>query len=319
MALILEIRDRRGVATWHPLRALPLTIGRGLANDIILDDPYIDGSHARVVATESGALVLEDLGSVNGLRSNGTRLIGNVALTAGTEIRIGHTTLRFRDADEPVAPALMEAPRVPGVTNWLMGTGKGTLVLVAALIALSVLVGWIGSSERNVGSTLLMLAVGMLATIGIWAGIWSVAARGPDRRYHLAGHVAVITAAALLVQLYAMLADWVTFFFPEAEWVAVISVGVGLFALVAVIVGHLSVAGALTPRGRWRVGGGIALAMLLLVIIAGAINEDDFSSVPKFPSSLKPIMPALVPTHSIGDFVSALDDARKSADVAIEK
>ena len=58
MALILEIRDARGVPTWHRLDALPLTIGRGLSNDIILDDPYLDANHARIALDEAGGVAI---------------------------------------------------------------------------------------------------------------------------------------------------------------------------------------------------------------------------------------------------------------------
>ncbi len=108
MALILEVLDARGVRTRHRLETLPLTIGRGLSSDVILDDPYVDASHARISLDASGALTIEDLGSVNGLVANEARLREPVALRAGAELRVGRTTLRVRDSNEPLPPALVD-------------------------------------------------------------------------------------------------------------------------------------------------------------------------------------------------------------------
>src|SRR6185369_14452590 len=97
-----------GAPVRHRITALPLTVGRALTNDIILDDPYIDAEHARIVLGDDGVLRIDDLGSVNGLRTNGSKVDRVVTVHAGDEVRIGRTTLRFRDVNELVAPALMD-------------------------------------------------------------------------------------------------------------------------------------------------------------------------------------------------------------------
>src|SRR5687768_15862258 len=116
--MILEVLHPSGARTWHRLEDLPLTLGRGLTNDLILDDPYVDARHARIALDESGAPLIEDLGSVNGLVANDARLQGRVPVQPGAEIRVGHTMLRFRDPDEPVSAALVDdvaAPQEPAV------------------------------------------------------------------------------------------------------------------------------------------------------------------------------------------------------------
>ncbi|HEV2148502.1 MAG TPA: FHA domain-containing protein, partial [Longimicrobiaceae bacterium] len=69
--MILEVVGERGERTRLRLGSLPLTVGRGPGNDLILDDPYVDGRHARIGPDEAGVLVVEDLGSVNGLVTPG--------------------------------------------------------------------------------------------------------------------------------------------------------------------------------------------------------------------------------------------------------
>jgi len=319
VALILEIRDRRGHPTWHTLDRLPLSIGRGLSNDIILDDPYADATHARVAADASGALVVEDLGSVNGLRHNGTRLAASVPVQAGTELRIGRTTLRFRDREEPVPPAFAEGAtyRVPAIVNWVLSTRGGGIVYWLLLLAVGFNT-WLGSYDRSPGSTVFAAVVTVIALATVWSLIWAATTRGPDRRFLLFPHFGVISAAGLVMLLVTVLNEWFDFLFPDTKFFGILVSAVFLAVVALVFVGHLTVAGASTWKGRWRVGLGMSALMLIISLIAIAVSEDKFSDVAKFESQLEPLTPALVPTTSVTQFVAAAADAKKEADEAVE-
>ena len=99
--MILEVVHPGGARTWHRLGGLPLSVGRGLTNDLILEDPYVDPQHARISIDEAGSPLIEDLGSVNGLVANDSRHRGRLSLQPGAEVRVGRTTLRFHDPAEP--------------------------------------------------------------------------------------------------------------------------------------------------------------------------------------------------------------------------
>lgn len=71
-------------------RAVTL-VGRAPTNDFVVDDVLVSRQHARLVVG-SGALHLEDLGSVNGTFVNGHR-IGRVAVTDGDTVTVGNTDL----------------------------------------------------------------------------------------------------------------------------------------------------------------------------------------------------------------------------------
>jgi pSer/pThr/pTyr-binding forkhead associated (FHA) protein len=67
-------------------------LGRDEGCDIALEDPLTSRRHARIVALESG-VVLEDLGSTNGVYLNGIRVNKRDRLHAGDRIVIGTTEL----------------------------------------------------------------------------------------------------------------------------------------------------------------------------------------------------------------------------------
>ena len=77
------------------LNSAPLTMGRGVANDVELrGDDFASAEHARFEPRRDGVW-LTDVGSTNGTFVNGVRLERPRKLASGDHIRIGATDLRF--------------------------------------------------------------------------------------------------------------------------------------------------------------------------------------------------------------------------------
>lgn len=76
-----------------PLR--PVTsLGRDMANTIVLPDPGASAEHA-LISMQDGHWWLEDLGSTNGTFLNGVRLREPAIIVAGDIIRVGHVQLKL--------------------------------------------------------------------------------------------------------------------------------------------------------------------------------------------------------------------------------
>ncbi len=80
--------------------ALPVTIGRGASNDLVLCDDSVSRAHARVQRAEDGRLELVDLDSRNGLHV-ASRPAREIVLDRRLRCRIGLTELEL----EPVSDA----------------------------------------------------------------------------------------------------------------------------------------------------------------------------------------------------------------------
>ena len=96
-----RLRVHRGVplgATW-PIEGA-LSIGRGSENRIDLVDPRVSRRHARVSRNEAGVSV-EDLGSTNGTRVNGSPVLPSAParIVPGDVIEVGDTELRVEIGD----------------------------------------------------------------------------------------------------------------------------------------------------------------------------------------------------------------------------
>lgn len=79
-----------------PLESTALSLGRGLGNDVILEDTRVSRHHAQLRYRQRRFWVT-DLGSTNGTFVNGER-VSETALRDGDVISLGGLELTFRDA-----------------------------------------------------------------------------------------------------------------------------------------------------------------------------------------------------------------------------
>lgn len=85
-----------------PVKVPEVNIGRAEFNDIVIADPSVSTSHAKLQRRED-IWMLSDLGSTNGTYVEGERLEGEVALGPGTTVKFGEVAVLFEPFDD-VAP-----------------------------------------------------------------------------------------------------------------------------------------------------------------------------------------------------------------------
>jgi pSer/pThr/pTyr-binding forkhead associated (FHA) protein len=92
-----------------------LTVGKGAANDVVLDDATVSRLHASLDQFTEGWCVT-DLGSSNGTFVNGDRIWGAHRLRHGDEIRVGRSRLLFRSTVDAAASRTEGEDRPPALT-----------------------------------------------------------------------------------------------------------------------------------------------------------------------------------------------------------
>jgi len=93
--LKLIIEDDEGRKTVVPFVREELTIGRQEGNSIRLTERNVSRRHARLLRQDAQVLV-EDLGSYNGVRLNGERVEGQVPVRHGDLLQIGDYDLALQ-------------------------------------------------------------------------------------------------------------------------------------------------------------------------------------------------------------------------------
>lgn len=316
MALILEVLEEGGAVVRARVRldALPVSVGRALDNDLVLDDPYVDARHARITRDADGVVVVEDLGSLNGLVLAGPGRQVSAPARPGVELRLGRTTIRFRDSAESVPAALPDraTARTTGA-GWFATTRARAAVVVGATCGVG-LYGWLASYERSGGTDALAGAVALLMFGALWAGVWAVAGRIVVHRFDFLGHFAVLAAVAAAAMAASTLSAWAIFLWPANPLASSLGVALSLSLLAVLVVGHLGLATTLPRARRWRAGV-VTSAVVGLVILAFALVDDDtFTDVPTFHGVLKPLPAALVPALTPGEFSVVVEELREEVD-----
>ena len=305
MALILEVRHQDGrVLQRLTVQDTPISIGRALDNRIVLDDPYVDAQHAQIVCTQTGELLLQDLGSLNKLASATDGRHDQVLLAHNTTVTLGYTTLRFRDEFAIVEPALPLPERShPSTAAHLQGKAwyqrlPGQLAIVALMMTMAGAEVWLNTTDRSAATQTLYTVLGAGAGAGMWAGMWSVLARIVTGRFRFMALLTVSAAAAAIASGLDALSSWGEFLLPASETVEPLFVGLLLVLLAAFVATLLSYASHM--KRSWCILGGImgSVAVLATYGTFALLQDDEFSAVATFAGEIKPVNTVLIPTDN---------------------
>ena len=78
----------------------PVVVGRCPTTDICIADPSISRRHCQFSINSEGALVVRDLGSLNGIYIDNQRVERPTVVRPGSEVRIGAVTIRAEFTEE---------------------------------------------------------------------------------------------------------------------------------------------------------------------------------------------------------------------------
>ena len=120
-AVAIKLRYRQALIT---LRAGKLYLGRSPECELAISDPAVSRRHARLWVSPT-QIVVEDLGSQNGVYVNGTRIQGPCELEAGDRLRICSHELELVNAFEETE---LEPNRYRITGDTLSGSDQSTLL-----------------------------------------------------------------------------------------------------------------------------------------------------------------------------------------------
>jgi len=220
----IEVLDRDGRVR-HALNvaAWPVSIGRAIDNDIVLDDPHVAPRHAVIEADTAGAPRLRVLPGRNGMRWGRRKLSAGgepvllaesgTAASAGTaarwtgaptgiELTAGLTRLRLRRAGDALEPE----------RELVVGSGRyaGTLVLALLLWLWLLAEHWIGLDPGSKAADWLPPLVGAPLALTGWCLAWALASKIFQHRFEFWPHVAVAVRGLLVVEVASFVLLWLS-------------------------------------------------------------------------------------------------------------
>jgi hypothetical protein len=233
---IVEVLDRDGrVRLTRPIRRWPVTIGRAVTCDIVLDDPYVAARHA-TLGESAGRVQLLVGETVNGawLRKHHAAAGQHLELGAGDVVQIGGTRLRVRRAADALAPERRYVPEAAGSL-------RGVLLLTLLFSAWNAGEQWLSADPGGRAIDYLPVLVLGPVVVAIWAALWSVGSKLLRHRFDFWSHATIalvamigMGAAAFLLPVLAFASGWA---WPSRAGALVVS-GIG-WGAVAAHVGRL--------------------------------------------------------------------------------
>ncbi|MFM9970007.1 MAG: FHA domain-containing protein [Burkholderiales bacterium] len=235
------------------------TVGRGVAADVMLDDPFVAILHAQIHIDDKGELSITDLDSRNGVLLGDKTVHGAQALLLPDgSFGVGRTRLKIRTENETLAPERMDNGEVAGARRnrrwWAIG---GVLICLAFVIYNA----WL-AAPQDVAGTITTALIGSTMLACAWVAAWGFVTRVIQGEWHWLDHAAIFFATAATMMLADLALDiaWFSFSLPALPLREIV---VLLAAVALALFWHL--------RGAAHIGvrRAATVALLLPVLVGG--------------------------------------------------
>jgi len=194
---LIEVFERDGrVGRCISVQRWPLTLGRALDNDVVLDDPHVAANHAVLEPDAQGQLTLAVGDTVNGVSVGNNRFRAGAKVpldAAGTALQIGAVKLRLRLPGETLAPE--RALPAGGRAQMAPPLVAGLLVMLLALAD-----HWMSLDPGADATAWLPAAVGLPLALAGWCGAWALASKLFQHRFDFMGHLRIMLPWLLAIE-----------------------------------------------------------------------------------------------------------------------
>lgn len=194
-------RDGRVLRT-QPVTAWPVTLGRALDRDVVLDDTHVAAEHA-TLAVHNGVVQVHLGATINGAAVGHKHLSAGQAapLAAGEVLRLGTTRLRVRLATDALAPEqaltqdvlLQSIPHPVAPTRWLSLAGW---MVVLALVVFGE--HWLDTDPGTPASAYLNRLLAAGGALAAWSLLWALVSKLFMGRIDYLAHLRTVLVYSLL-------------------------------------------------------------------------------------------------------------------------
>jgi hypothetical protein len=253
---LIDVTDRHGnLHARLPVTRWPVTVGRALDCDLVLDDVHVAGQHLRLTPAAAGHVTVQVMDTRNGVALGHRQHVRGDMFDwpLADPLILGRLHLSLRLADSPV-PVEQSLPRLLWRNSfWSIGSVLLVLLLMTAQVWLKI------GETQNLLQELPVVLGGALAVLGVWSGLWALATKLFSGQARFWRHVRIASMAFVAADLMEFVTQVLAFAF---SWENVSRFGYLALVLAAAvgIYRHLLVA---APHSRRGLAVGVALVVLL--------------------------------------------------------
>ena len=169
-------------------------IGRSLACELTIDDPYAAAEHTQITVLPDGRALVQDLGTRNGTRHSG-QLVDSAAgsVIRDGELLVGRTRIRVRTGSAELPPERLFRRDVLRRHRTLLAAAGLALCLTFAAFT-----QWL-SAPAGLARRVLIAELVALAAVAIWVAAWALVSRLTAGGWKVRIHTAI---AAFCIALW---------------------------------------------------------------------------------------------------------------------
>ncbi|GEM_PF-2568797 len=315
---IIEVLDRYGrvVQRMEISPGETITVGRSYDNDIILDDGYVCPHHVSMIM-QGDQLVVKDLESINGISQNKYHFRGETINLASDEtFRLGHTTLRYRSATEPLKPTRID--RHLRNSFWTLQNPWLVLIIFTLLMGFILVETLFLQTEKTDSIKTFADSIPIITTIFAWAGLWSLFGKIMIDRFSFWTHTGIFSLANLGFYLSAIILGYLFYAFDlDGAYEPVYVLLVFLIA-VWMLYTHLGYSTKYPHRTM------LITAVILTLIGAGfylletLVADSEFSDTPSYQVLLKAPEFNFVDGEPLDSFFARTEELKKIIDEKVD-
>lgn len=302
----VEILNRSGEARYRQrVERLPIRIGRGYDNDVILDDRHTSAHHVAIERNEAGGLDVHDLGSRNGVVYKGKRS-ECLSIDGNTVFRLGHTNLRVRSADFSVADEMRDTT-FHGWEGW-----PPALTGFVLLVLLSLFNTWLTDADKMEAIRYITAMVGLLTLGLLWSGGWTLANRIFAGQTRFGRHLFIAACGMLVLELVSQVLSLAAYSL-SLETLSRYGSHVAIAIAAGMVYFHLL---TISPGNARRHAGTSAILLLLGSGLALAFNYQNHGAFSEelYMSELYPPSVRLTSDHTIDQFLAESERLKSGID-----
>lgn len=153
-----------------------VTIGRNEDNDVVVNDLHASRYHLQIIQHDDGHYTLSDFGSTNGTYVNGQKISGEINLSLSDIVRIGNSTIPWRnyfESDSEIKSGLEgvysnddmgEGSEMVAPDSIDQDSGVSAGLIISIIISVTMIIGGLTGSLalRGTGSSAALVVVGVI-------------------------------------------------------------------------------------------------------------------------------------------------------------
>ena len=313
--VIIEIihanRLRKEYRVFH---SLPVKIGRGFDNDIIIPDPYLSENHVIINReTEGEGWFIEDLNSRNGLYSvKDKKNVLRARINSGDIFEIGKTRICIMSPAHAVPPALP----IVRMSRFLTKISRPVPLCLLSVLMLSVFAvsGYLESHDEVQQTAIIMGCIGVYLAILGWCGIWALIGRIIKSRSQFAVQLAVTCLFSIFLIPLEIFNSIINYATRSTLFDELIETLIYSIFTAALLFYNLSIATNLSAIKKYATILGIVLIIMMMETLSYYDGRNEFSNHPEYNISLKPPFMKLRPSKTMDVFLRDSEKVFKKED-----